>query len=262
MHPAAARTSLTRGGRANWPSRTDRTLSSSTRRAAAIRSSSRRRSRPAKRRSRRPCATRCSPAPSASARRPGAARGRRHPAAEGRTEPPGLLERGGSSVWAGRAIDLGERLGDAEALVSASAASASRRPCMAPGRTQKLEQALARATEEGLVIPSGSRRPLPRHGRLPCTVDRGYGSSRRRRNVVLRRTRRASLRGRYLRAMRSWIELERGNWDLAADTVSLVLSEQCRLSCLQARIVLGLLRARRGDARPWTPLAGAWSVAE
>jgi DNA-binding CsgD family transcriptional regulator len=67
--------------------------------------------------------------------------------------------------------------------------------------------------------------------------------------------------GRYLTAMRSWIELERGAWDEAAETALLTLSEQCLMSCTQARIVLGLLRARRGDPDPWIPLAEAEAVA-
>jgi DNA-binding CsgD family transcriptional regulator len=62
--------------------------------------------------------------------------------------------------------------------------------------------------------------------------------------------------------MRSWIELEQGNWDRAADSVALVLGEQCTMSCVQARLVLGLLRARRGDPDPWTPLAEAEIVAQ
>ena len=67
---------------------------------------------------------------------------------------------------------------------------------------------------------------------------------------------------RILLATRSWVALERGDWDRAAETVELVLMVDCTLSCLQARIVLGLLRARRGDPDPWTPLAEAREVAE
>ena len=67
---------------------------------------------------------------------------------------------------------------------------------------------------------------------------------------------------RILLATRSWVALERGDWDRAAETVELVLMEDCTLSCLQARVVLGLLRARRGDPDPWTPLAEAREVAE
>ena len=66
---------------------------------------------------------------------------------------------------------------------------------------------------------------------------------------------------RILLATRSWVALERGDWERAGDTVALVLMEDCTLSCLQARVVLGLLRARRGDPDPWTPLAEAREVA-
>jgi DNA-binding CsgD family transcriptional regulator len=67
---------------------------------------------------------------------------------------------------------------------------------------------------------------------------------------------------RLLLATRSWVALERGDWDRAADTVGLVLMEDCTMSCCQARVVLGLVRARRGDPDPFTPLAAAREVAE
>jgi DNA-binding CsgD family transcriptional regulator len=67
--------------------------------------------------------------------------------------------------------------------------------------------------------------------------------------------------GRLLLATSSWIELERCEWDAAADTATLVLAHRCTLSSLQARIVLALVRARRGDPDPWTPLAEADRVA-
>jgi DNA-binding CsgD family transcriptional regulator len=61
---------------------------------------------------------------------------------------------------------------------------------------------------------------------------------------------------------RSWIDLERGDWDRAAETAELVFMEDCTLSCAQSRVVLGLLRARRGDPDPWTPLSEAREVME
>jgi DNA-binding CsgD family transcriptional regulator len=67
---------------------------------------------------------------------------------------------------------------------------------------------------------------------------------------------------RLLLATRSWIALERGDWDRAAETVELVLMVDCTLSCLQARVVLGLVRARRGDPDSLGPLAEAREVAE
>ena len=66
---------------------------------------------------------------------------------------------------------------------------------------------------------------------------------------------------RYLLAMRGWMELERCEWDAAADTASVVLAHGCTLSSVQANIVIALLRARRGDPDPWTPLAAADDVA-
>ncbi len=68
--------------------------------------------------------------------------------------------------------------------------------------------------------------------------------------------------GRNLLAMRGWVELERGAWDDAARTAGVVLAQGCTLSSVQARIVLALVRARRGDPDPWTPLAEAARVAE
>lgn len=50
-----------------------------------------------------------------------------------------------------------------------------------------------------------------------------------------------------LLACRSWLELEEGRWEEASWTVGQVLARNCVLSSTQARIVLGVLRARRGD---------------
>jgi DNA-binding CsgD family transcriptional regulator len=70
-----------------------------------------------------------------------------------------------------------------------------------------------------------------------------------------------SIWGRFLLAMRAWTELERCEWDASADTASVVLAHGCTLSSVQANVILALLRARRGDPDPWTPLAEADEVA-
>jgi DNA-binding CsgD family transcriptional regulator len=70
-----------------------------------------------------------------------------------------------------------------------------------------------------------------------------------------------SIWSRYLLAMRAWIELERCEWDASSDTTSVVLAHGCTLSSLQAKLILALLRARRGDPDPWTPLTEADDVA-
>jgi DNA-binding CsgD family transcriptional regulator len=65
-----------------------------------------------------------------------------------------------------------------------------------------------------------------------------------------------------LLAMRGWVELEEGDWASASRTVAQVLARHCTLSSAQARIVLGLLRARRGDPEATAPLDQAAAVAE
>ena len=166
------------------------------------------------------------------------------------------------TVWAGRAIELGERLDDAEAsIIALGSLGVSEALRGSRKGTEKLEQTLERAAERGLVFQVARAYLLL-----------GMAGCRARSLAQMEQAADAGTSfcdehdalapGRYLLAMRSWIELERGNWDRAADTVSLVLSEQCTLSCVQARIVLGLLRARRGDPDPWTPLAEAETVAQ
>jgi ATP/maltotriose-dependent transcriptional regulator MalT len=68
--------------------------------------------------------------------------------------------------------------------------------------------------------------------------------------------------GDVILAMRGWLELEEGDWDAATATVTQVLARSCVLSAAQANVVLGLLRARRGDPDPWGPLEEAHEVAE
>jgi DNA-binding CsgD family transcriptional regulator len=65
-----------------------------------------------------------------------------------------------------------------------------------------------------------------------------------------------------LLAMRAWVELEAGDWSAAATTTTRVLARNCTLSSAQGRIILGLLRARRGDPDAMAPLDDAAIVAE
>jgi DNA-binding CsgD family transcriptional regulator len=62
--------------------------------------------------------------------------------------------------------------------------------------------------------------------------------------------------------MRAWLELEEADWDRAAETIGRVLTRNCTLSSAQANITLGVLRARRGDPDPWTPLDAAARTAD
>jgi DNA-binding CsgD family transcriptional regulator len=167
--------------------------------------------------------------------------------------------------WSRRALRLAEQIGDSYTVASAlsilAAASALQG---APSGIDELERAFALAQDlkdaewedlvgrtHVLLAMAGCRaRSLDLMER---SVEPGLAWCEERDLAVW---------GRILLATRSWIALERGDWDRAAETVELVLMEDCTLSCAQARIVLALLRARRGDPDPWTPLTEARAVAE
>jgi type II secretory pathway predicted ATPase ExeA len=172
-------------------------------------------------------------------------------------------DRAETERWSQRAVGLAEQVGDGYTVVSARSilGAATALQGLSTG-IDELERSLALAHElqDGedlvgriyvLLAMAGCRaRSLDLMDR---SVEPGlaYGEERD-----------LAVWTRILLATRSWVALERGNWDRAAETVELVLMEDCTLSCLQARIVLTLLRARRGDPDPWTPLAEARGVAE
>jgi DNA-binding CsgD family transcriptional regulator/tetratricopeptide (TPR) repeat protein len=175
---------------------------------------------------------------------------------------PILSENAGAvTSWGERTLELAARLDDVEASVSAQGSLGIIESLGgSPAGAAKLESALETAAENGLHFQAGR-----------AYLYLGMAGCRARSLAAMERVAEAGRAyceehgvlglGRYLLAMRSWIELERGDWDEATATVSLVLSEQCTLSSAQARIVLGLARARRGDPDPWTPLDEAEAVA-
>jgi DNA-binding CsgD family transcriptional regulator len=159
------------------------------------------------------------------------------------------------------AVGLADSVGDLDSLLGAeSTLGAALALRGAPEGMQRLERVAELAREHG----------LEHHvGRISVFI--GMAASRERslermEHVVLPGLELCEARdlpywGRFLLAMRSWLELEHCDWDAAAGTVDLVLSQFCTLSNTQARVVLGLLRARRGDPDPWSPLAEAEEVA-
>jgi DNA-binding CsgD family transcriptional regulator len=66
----------------------------------------------------------------------------------------------------------------------------------------------------------------------------------------------------YLMAWQAKIELARGRWNDAARNAGIVLGEHCPFARIHALVALGLVRARRGDPDPWTPLDEALKLAE
>jgi DNA-binding CsgD family transcriptional regulator len=171
-------------------------------------------------------------------------------------------DRHATEAWARRARDLATRLDDRDTSLSAQCSLAAvgalhRRP----GGADELEQCLTLAQEAGLENHVGRSYVLL--GMAGCR-ERSLERMERCVEPALAycEERDLDVWGRMLLAMRSWVALERGDWDRAADVARLVLMEDCALSCLQAHVVLALVRARRGDPDPWTPLSQAREVAE
>ncbi|HST24796.1 MAG TPA: LuxR C-terminal-related transcriptional regulator [Gaiellaceae bacterium] len=68
----------------------------------------------------------------------------------------------------------------------------------------------------------------------------------------------------YLLVCRSRVDLDRGRWQEAGDSLALILSDRrlWPVPRVYALAALGLVRARRGDPDVWGPLDEGWRVAE
>ncbi len=161
-------------------------------------------------------------------------------------------------AWAGRALDLAERLDDTEIAVHALATIGA-----CEGDDEKLEQSLERAQRAGLAVQVGRAFNLAgggavesrRHSLANMYLDQGitYCSER---GLELFRL--------YLLASRARSELNQGRWSEAADSAASVLrvprtSTTPRIVSL---VVLALVRARRGDPGVGLLLDEAWALAE
>ena len=172
-------------------------------------------------------------------------------------------DRAETERWSQRALDLAESLEEPNTVASAlgilGAAAALQGM---PSGVEELERSLALA--QGL--PHGADLVGRTHVLLAMAGCRARSLDLMERSVepglAYCEERDLDVWERMLLATRSWVALERGDWERAAATVELVLMEDCTLSCVQARVVLVLLRTRRGDPDPWTPLEEAREVVD
>jgi DNA-binding CsgD family transcriptional regulator/tetratricopeptide (TPR) repeat protein len=176
-------------------------------------------------------------------------------------ETRGLLGRGDEAVaWAGRALELAGRLDETEIAVGARITIAA---CASAEKEQKLERSLEKALRAGLAEQAA--RAFVMLG--------GVGIGERRYHLVTRHVQagldycsdRGLERDRlYLLGIRARFELDQGRWTEAADSAAAVIGPH-RTSItprIGALVVLGLVRARRGDPGPGKALDEAWALAE
>ena len=173
-------------------------------------------------------------------------------------------DRGETLVWATRATDLAERLGDAEIAIHSCintgtiellnedpAGLAKLEECVELARQAELDGEAARAAAN--LIWAATRQ------RSFAVADRHLESALKyvnERGLDLWRT--------YLLTFRACSELDRGRWSEAVDTAAHVLRAQVP-STLPRAIALsitGVVRARRGDADPWPLLDDALALVE
>jgi len=161
-------------------------------------------------------------------------------------------------AWGRRAIGLGDVEARVWALTNIANLDSS------AGRTgaTQLERALELALEAGLDEHAGRAFVgflwwLPR-GRAYADAD-----GRVDRGLAFCEERGLELWRLFLLAFRSRMQLDRGEWDDAADSAGLVLRDprSAPVPRVVALAVTGLVRARRGDPDAWPLLDEAWTLA-
>jgi DNA-binding CsgD family transcriptional regulator/tetratricopeptide (TPR) repeat protein len=170
-----------------------------------------------------------------------------------------LEDRDQTVLWADRAIELGDTEAEAYALTNIANAE-----MLAGGwGGEELDRALALALDAGLDEHVGRALVAsfwwaPR-GRRYGNVDRDLE-----RALELCTERGLELWRLFAFAFRSRLLLDRGDWDGATDSASVVLRDprSAPVPRVVALSVAGLVRARRGDPDAWSPLDEAWALAE
>ncbi|MDF2741248.1 MAG: family ATPase, partial [Actinomycetia bacterium] len=163
--------------------------------------------------------------------------------------------------WAGQALELAERLGDLEIAVHARATIGI---CQLEPRAARehLERSLELALGAGLDEQVG-RNYILLVGSTVRSRDHDLASRHLKAGIDYCSDRGLERDRLYLLAHRALQELDQSRWDEAGRTAAAVLRIP-RTSItprILALVVLGLVRARRGDPGQWAPLDEAWALA-
>jgi DNA-binding CsgD family transcriptional regulator len=166
-------------------------------------------------------------------------------------------------AWGGRAIELAERLGDDDTLAHAlnNVGSAELQSGKAEG-IAKLERSLQLALGAGLQ--EHAARAYTNLATI-SVIRRDYELANRYLEAGIDFCRERDLDSWWL-YMTGWLaraELDRGNWEAAAEAVDAVLRDPrvAVPSRIMPLVVLGRLRARRGDPDVWSVLDEALELA-
>jgi DNA-binding CsgD family transcriptional regulator/tetratricopeptide (TPR) repeat protein len=173
-------------------------------------------------------------------------------------------ETAAASEWGRRALALAGDVGADEAYVHALNTIGTAEAWVGvPGGVDKLEQSLGIALEKGLPDQVGRAYIhlswIAFRRREYAIADRYLADG-----LVYASEYGLDLWRLYLIAARAKIELDRGRWDDAAESASLILYERCIsvFPRILALVVLALVRARRGDPGARDLLDEALSLAE
>jgi DNA-binding CsgD family transcriptional regulator/tetratricopeptide (TPR) repeat protein len=169
----------------------------------------------------------------------------------------------GARDWGGRAIELAERLGEREIVVHAlNNVGTAELQAGRPEGAEKLARSLALALDAGLE--EHVARAYTNLGALAVAA-RDYRSGDLQLGAGIDYCNERDLDAwvLYMMGWRARSELDQGRWDEAAASAAAVLDHPGAAvpSRITPLVVLGRLRARRGDPDPWAPLDEALALA-
>jgi class 3 adenylate cyclase/tetratricopeptide (TPR) repeat protein len=169
----------------------------------------------------------------------------------------------GALEWGARAVELAERVDDADALIHAlNTIGTTELLAGAPDGRKKLEHSLELAESEN--FPTHVGRAFV-HLVQAATQLRTYEGADRylERGLAYVGERGLDLWQFYLLAFRARMELDRGRWSEAVDSATLVFRKPVisTFPRILAFVVIGLVRARRGDPDVRSPLDDAAALA-
>ncbi len=168
----------------------------------------------------------------------------------------------GAGVWAARATKLAARLGNDRAAIDARRAVGWVEYFAGQaGGLEKLEECVGLYEAAGLEADAAVTRVVIAR---TAARFRHYDVAERHIDAGL-----AYCEGidfdvyrYYLLSWRAKLRLAAGRWDEAARIAGICLGEPCPFARVHALVALGLVRARRGDPDPWTPLDEALEHAQ